>query len=102
MFTGLVEAKGSLVRRIDRGGEARLVIQGDLVGTRDPLVLGESIAIDGVCLTVDQIVQPAGPSIFVPSNTCEAASIGCPASRLRHNATPSKFSSEKPIGSISA
>jgi riboflavin synthase len=74
MFTGLVEAKGSLVRRIDRGGEARLVIQGDLVENRDPLALGESIAIDGVCLTVDKIVQARGPSIFEVDASTETLS----------------------------
>ena len=66
MFTGLVEAKGVLVRRIDRGREARLVLRGDLVdaagGAREPIVLGESIAIDGCCLTVDVIVEPGGGS----------------------------------------
>ncbi|MBX3263506.1 MAG: riboflavin synthase [Labilithrix sp.] len=62
MFTGLVESKGSLVRRTQHGRDARLVIRGELVAPgRDPIVLGESIAIDGVCLTVDVIVEPGGP-----------------------------------------
>jgi riboflavin synthase len=53
MFTGLVETTGTLVRRTARGGEARLAIRGQLGG--EPVVLGESIAIDGVCLTVDTL-----------------------------------------------
>ncbi|MBX3201789.1 MAG: riboflavin synthase [Labilithrix sp.] len=62
MFTGLVESKGALVRRTQHGPGARLVIRGELVGRgKDPIVLGESIAIDGVCLTVDVIVEPGGP-----------------------------------------
>ncbi len=62
MFTGLVESKGSLLRRTQHGPGARLVIRGELVGPgKDPIVLGESIAIDGVCLTVDVIVEPGGP-----------------------------------------
>jgi riboflavin synthase len=63
MFTGLVETLGVLVRRIDRGREARLVLRGDLVDGGEPVALGESIAIDGVCLTVDKIVEPGGPGV---------------------------------------
>src|SRR5215831_13685936 len=49
MFTGLVEQTGVVVGRTVRGPDARLVI-GASIGT---LELGESIAVDGVCLTVD-------------------------------------------------
>jgi riboflavin synthase len=53
VFTGLVEDKGTLRGRTPRGPGARVVI-----GTRlAPLVLGESIAVDGVCLTVAAIVD---------------------------------------------
>ncbi|MBX3209063.1 MAG: riboflavin synthase [Labilithrix sp.] len=66
MFTGLVEAKGALVRRTQHGRDARLVLRGDLVGPgKDPIVLGESIAVDGVCLTVAAIVEPGGPGATV-------------------------------------
>ena len=76
MFTGLVEAKGTLVRHVapahgSRGArDARLVIRGDFrlasTGTlgglgREPLALGESIAVDGACLTVAAIQEPGGP-----------------------------------------
>lgn len=67
MFTGLVQAKGELVQRTQHGQDARLVIRGDFTGaSSDPIVLGESIAIDGVCLTVDKIIAPGlpGPSTF--------------------------------------
>src|SRR6266478_2343353 len=52
MFTGIVEATGSLAGREVRGPGARLSIAraGGLFAT--PLVLGESIAVHGVCLTV--------------------------------------------------
>jgi riboflavin synthase len=52
MFTGIVEATGSLAGRVSRGPGARLSItmaQGSLA---TPLVIGESIAVHGVCLTV--------------------------------------------------
>lgn len=67
MFTGLVEAKGSLLRRTPHGADARLVLKGDFSSSsRDPIQLGESIAIDGVCLTVDKIIEPGlpGPTTF--------------------------------------
>lgn len=70
MFTGLVQSKGTLVRRTPRGQDARLVIRGELVsdlnGNSDPVVLGESIAVDGVCLTVDEVLDPGGarPTTF--------------------------------------
>lgn len=56
MFTGLVEALGTVKSRAQRGGGARLVVQTSL-GEGEPLVLGESIAVDGVCLTVDHILR---------------------------------------------
>jgi riboflavin synthase len=51
MFTGLVEAVGRLRSRTPRGGDLRLEIgYAGLPG--DALALGESIAVNGVCLTV--------------------------------------------------
>lgn len=53
MFTGIVEEIGTVVA-VDRGGEdARLTLRGPVVtqGTR----LGDSIAVDGVCLTVTDL-----------------------------------------------
>lgn len=84
MFTGLVESKGSLVRRTQLGShDARLVVRGELVSSeRDAIVLGESIAIDGVCLTVDKIVEAGGPgipSVFevdASSETLEKTTLG--------------------------
>jgi riboflavin synthase len=51
MFTGLVEGVGTLAARESRGGDARLTIE---VGTLpfDRVEMGESISVNGVCLTV--------------------------------------------------
>lgn len=50
MFTGLIETVGRLSNREPRGESVRLWVEG---GTwREPLVLGESIAVNGACLTV--------------------------------------------------
>jgi riboflavin synthase len=50
MFTGLIEGTGRLVRVDRHGVDGRLVIQAQFAVGK--LVLGESIAVDGVCLTV--------------------------------------------------
>jgi riboflavin synthase len=55
VFTGLVEQTGVLRARAPRGPNARLVV-GASLGT---LELGESIAVDGVCLTVDALAEGA-------------------------------------------
>lgn len=51
MFTGLIQGVGTLAAREERGGDARLHIA---VGSLpfDDVQLGESIAVNGVCLTV--------------------------------------------------
>ena len=73
MFTGLVESKGTLVRRgsgAPHGPDARLVIRGHF--QREALALGESIAVDGVCLTVATIVTPGpGDSAFEADASAE-------------------------------
>lgn len=51
MFTGLIQGVGHLHARETRGGDQRLLIAcGDLAIA--DVVLGESIAVNGVCLTV--------------------------------------------------
>jgi riboflavin synthase len=50
MFTGLVEGTGTLVRIDRHGPDAGMVIRANF--DTGGLVLGESIAVDGVCLTV--------------------------------------------------
>jgi riboflavin synthase len=75
MFTGLVALSGALVARSPRGPGARLV-----VGVREafddgPLVLGESIAVDGVCLTVDAIV-PQGFEADASAETLARTTLG--------------------------
>ncbi|MGH8076981.1 MAG: riboflavin synthase [Lysobacter sp.] len=51
MFTGLIEGIGRLAARETRGGDARLKVD---VGSLpfDEVRMGESIAVNGVCLTV--------------------------------------------------
>lgn len=51
MFTGLIEGVGTLVAREMRGGDARLRIDVGTLPFAD-VALGESIAVNGTCLTV--------------------------------------------------
>jgi riboflavin synthase len=50
MFTGLIEGKGTLLRTERLGQDARMAIQAHY--SLDGLTLGESISVDGACLTV--------------------------------------------------
>ncbi len=53
MFTGIVEELGEVAGIEYRGDAARLTIRGSIQGTS----LGESIAVNGVCLTVTEILD---------------------------------------------
>jgi riboflavin synthase len=71
MFTGLVSGRGLLARREERGPSARVVVGAvelaDLAKRDEPLTLGESIAIDGACLSVVQAL----PDEFAVDATAE-------------------------------
>ena len=51
MFTGIIEGVGRLARSESRGGDARLTIEVGNLSFTDAR-LGESISVNGVCLTV--------------------------------------------------
>jgi riboflavin synthase len=53
VFTGIVEEVGTLVVREDQGNSARLQIRARTV--LDGVALGDSIAVNGVCLTVTDV-----------------------------------------------
>jgi riboflavin synthase len=52
VFTGIVETTGLLKSRASRGPGARLLVSTEM----ERLVIGESIAVHGVCLTVQTVV----------------------------------------------
>jgi riboflavin synthase len=70
MFTGLVETTGILRRRAGRP-VARAFIETSL----GPLVLGESVNVNGACLTVDRILD-AGFEADLSSETLAKTSLG--------------------------
>jgi riboflavin synthase len=77
VFTGLVEDVGRLAARTAREAGARLSLDTRL----SPLVIGESIAVMGVCLTVDRLRQGGfeadASSETLARTTLGQVSVGC-------------------------
>ncbi|MEO6575957.1 MAG: riboflavin synthase [Polyangiaceae bacterium] len=71
MFTGLVEEKGALAGRVARGPGARLHLRSAMTN----LVLGESISVDGVCLTVETATE-GGFEVDASSETLARTTLG--------------------------
>src|SRR5689334_24897202 len=70
MFTGLIETTGVLRQRAGRP-VARAFIETSL----GPLSLGESISVNGACLTVDRIA-PGGFECDMSSETLDRTTLG--------------------------
>ncbi len=72
MFTGLVEARGALAARRGPGRPGALLT---FKCPLSPLELGESISVDGACLTVKRIVD-AGFEADASAETLERTTLG--------------------------
>ena len=73
MFTGIVEELGEVVGRENFGDSARLVIRGPIV-TSDT-GHGDSIAVNGVCLTVVEVLADGSFSADVMDETLNRSSL---------------------------
>jgi riboflavin synthase len=73
VFTGIVEELGEVVSREDLGDSARLVIRGPVV-TSDA-GHGDSIAVNGVCLTVVDVLADGSFSADVMAETLQRSSL---------------------------
>jgi riboflavin synthase len=87
MFTGIVQAVGRIARREERGGDVRLSVEaGSLAQHVDAtrLAVGESVAVNGVCLTV---VRSSGGTLEfdVSNETLRLTSLGGLAEGARVN-----------------
>jgi riboflavin synthase len=82
MFTGIVEAMGAVVEVADTGGKRRLAI--DAGGLAEGLGVGESVAVNGVCLTA---VEVAGSVLAVEAveETLARSNLGLLAGGSRVN-----------------
>lgn len=76
MFTGLVQSGGRLVRVQARGDERRFAIQSARPMPR--LMVGESIAVNGVCLTVEDgtIQGEHGFGVYASGQTLSLTTLG--------------------------
>jgi riboflavin synthase len=74
MFTGIVEEVGEVVGKQDLSDSARLVIRGPVV-TADA-GHGDSIAVNGVCLTVVEVLPDGVFSADVMGETLDRSSLG--------------------------
>ncbi|MCV7265628.1 riboflavin synthase [Mycolicibacterium poriferae] len=83
MFTGIVEELGEVVSREDLGDSARLVIRGPVV-TSDA-GHGDSIAVNGVCLTVVDVLADGSFSADVMAETLQRSSLREAVSGARVN-----------------
>jgi riboflavin synthase len=73
MFTGIVEERGSIVAREDLTDAARFTVRGPLV-TSDA-GHGDSIAVNGVCLTVVELLPGGEFTVDVMAETLERSSL---------------------------
>jgi riboflavin synthase len=72
MFTGLVEAVGTVVTLETKGEQARLTLNLPFAAE---LKLGDSVAVNGCCLTVDAL-PPGGASFDLLGQTLRVTSLG--------------------------
>jgi riboflavin synthase len=72
MFTGLVEAVGTVVSLESRGEQARLTLE---IPFGSELKIGDSVAINGCCLTVAAL-SPGGVSFDLLAQTLRVTSLG--------------------------
>jgi len=74
MFTGIIEAVGTIARFDHQGGDARMMIQSGKLALND-VCLGDSIAVNGVCLTVVEL-QDSGFLADVSAETLALTTLG--------------------------
>ena len=74
MFTGIVEELGEVVAKDDLGDAARFTVRGPLV-TSDA-GHGDSIAVNGVCLTVVDVLDGDSFTADVMAETLDRSSLG--------------------------
>lgn len=74
MFTGIIEAVGTVGRLDHHGGDARMTIQSGKLALND-VCLGDSIAVNGVCLTVAEL-QDNGFLADVSAETLSLTTLG--------------------------
>lgn len=74
MFTGLVEATGRVLSLTEKGDQAELILE---IPFAEELALGDSVAVNGCCLTVAKLAQAdSGVSFDLLGQTLRVTSLG--------------------------
>ena len=87
MFTGIIKAKGTISAMEKRGGDVRLTVRSDGLPW-DEFELGESIAVNGVCLTAVALHED-GFDTDVSVETLDVTALGGLARGSEVNLEPS-------------
>jgi riboflavin synthase len=87
MFTGIIKAKGTISAMEKRGGDVRLTVRSDGLPW-DEFELGESIAVNGVCLTAVTLHEN-GFDTDVSVETLDVTALGGLAKGSEVNLEPS-------------
>jgi riboflavin synthase len=95
MFTGIVQQQGTLVSRDATGGDARLVVEVPPM-MADSTGIGDSVAVNGVCLTVAGI-EDDRLQFDVSAETLSTTRLGELAAGCRLNLEPA-LSASDPVG----
>jgi riboflavin synthase len=82
VFTGIVETMGRIAELARRSGSTRLAVDCALAG--EPVVEGESVAVDGACLTVAR-ARPGRLEFDVVRETLEHTTLGAARTGERVN-----------------
>jgi riboflavin synthase len=103
VFTGIVEELGEVVGRDDLGDAARLVVRGPVVTT--DARHGDSIAVNGVCLTVVEVLPDGEFSADVMAETLNrsslaAVAVGSPVNLERAAAVNSRLGGHIVLGHV--
>jgi riboflavin synthase len=73
MFTGLVETVGTIERILSEGANHRLVVKAPAI--LEGMVVGDSVAHNGTCLTVEKI-HPSGFEVVAVAETLSVTTLG--------------------------
>jgi riboflavin synthase len=87
MFTGIIVAQGTVLARIDRGGDLEISIDAPALVGR--LALGDSISVEGVCLTATRIIEGGRFAADVSGETLSKTTLGELEVGARVNLEPS-------------
>jgi riboflavin synthase len=72
MFTGLVEQLGKVLSAEDRRGQRKIMVKTGFTDVK----LGESVAVNGVCLTVADFTPKGELSFFVSEESLDRSNLG--------------------------